>query len=97
MSFASWAGSRGRLRRRGAGNQRIGLLGAPLVSPQRRALPFRGLALRGVEPSPRHRDLHSAKGPQKRARSVTVPVARDTARAAIVLGIRLGPASIARA
>ena len=38
---------------------------------------------------------HSAKGPQKRARSVTVPVACDTA-AASVLRIRLGPASIAR-
>src|ERR1700730_15129927 len=79
----------------GAGNQRIGLLGAPLVSPQRRALPFRGLALRGVEPRPRPRELPPAKGPQQRARSVTVPVAGDTA-GAIVLGIRLGPASIAR-
>src|SRR5438552_14167492 len=79
----------------GAGNQRIGLLVAPLVSPQRLALPFRGLALRGVEPRPRHCDLHPAKGPQKRPRSVTVSVARDTA-GAISLGIRLGPASIAR-
>src|SRR5205085_3334413 len=77
----------------GAGNQRIGLLGAPLVSPQRLALPFRGLALRGVEPRPRHCDLHPAKGPQQRARSVTVPVAGDAARA-IILWIRLGPASL---
>ena len=44
---------------------------------------------------PRHRDFHPAKGPQQRARSVTVPVASDTARA-IILGIRLGLASIAR-
>jgi hypothetical protein len=73
-----------------AGNQRIGLLGAPLVSPQRRALSFRGRALRGVEPGPRHRDLHSAKGPQKRARSVTVPVASDTARAIVVNRHRTG-------
>jgi hypothetical protein len=80
----------------GAGDQRIDLLGSPLVSPQRFALPFRGLALGSVEPGARHRDLHPAEGPQQRARSVTVPVASDNARA-IILAIHRGPASIARA
>jgi hypothetical protein len=48
-----------------------------------------GLALRGAEPCPRHGDLHPAKAPQMRARSVTVAVAGDTARA-LVLGSALG-------
>jgi hypothetical protein len=74
----------------GACNQRIGLLGSPLVSPQRLALPFACLARRGVEPGPRHRDLHPAEGPQQRARSVTVPVAGDTTRPSACSGSVFG-------
>ena len=59
----------------GAGNQRIGGLRAPLVSPQRLALPLRRLAVRGVEPGARHRDLDRAKGAQSATAIGAVPVA----------------------
>src|SRR5438445_269703 len=68
-----------------AGDQRIGLLGSPLVGPQRRALPLGCLALRSVQPGLRHRDLDPPEGPQQRPRSVTVPVSGDTARAISLL------------
>src|SRR5207248_4690797 len=80
----------------GAGDQCIGLPGSPLVGPQCRAPPLRRLAFGRVEPGARHRDLHPTKGPQQGARSVTVPVASDTARALSILGICFGAASVAR-
>src|SRR6516164_7234552 len=74
----------------GAGDQRIGPLGSPLVSPQCRAFPLGCLALRSVKPGARHRDLYPAKGPDQRARSVAMPVTRHTARPIriLVLGYR---------
>src|SRR6516164_4389791 len=81
----------------GACDQRIGSPGSPLVSPQRRALPFRGPARSGVEPSPRYRDLHSTESPDQRSGSMAVPVAGDLLRADGVVGSSLWPAAIARA
>jgi hypothetical protein len=43
----------------GADNQRIGVLGSPLVSAQRRTLPLGCLALRAVEPGARRSTLPS--------------------------------------
>src|SRR6516165_10368309 len=81
----------------GACDQRIGSPGSPLVSPQRRSLPFRGPARSGVEPSPRYRDLHSTESPDQRSGSMAVPVAGDLLRADGVVGSSLWPAAIARA
>src|SRR5207245_10951752 len=53
-------------------------------APARGAKRIRRLPADYLEPCPRHRDLHPAKGPQQRARSVTVPVASDTARAVVL-------------
>ena len=63
--------------------------------PRAHAVPFRGLALRGVRAwpaAPRLPPLLRSAGRERR--SVTLHMARDTARA-IILGIRLGLASVA--
>ena len=52
----------------GAGDQRVGSKRAPLVGPQRLALPLRRLAVGGVEPGARDRDLDPAEGSHQRPR-----------------------------
>jgi hypothetical protein len=79
----------------GAGNQRIGLLGSPLVSSQRRTLPLGCLTRRANEPGARQRDLDPAKGPHQRSRAVTVTVAADTFRPVAILDIPLWAAAVA--
>ena len=59
----------------GARNQRVGGQRAALISPQRLALPLRRLALRGVQPSTRHRNLNRAERPGQRPRPAPVAVA----------------------
>ena len=81
----------------GACDQRIGLPGSPLVSPQRRALPFDRSALGGIQPSPRHRDVHATKCPDQRARSMAVPMAGDRRTGSGVLNLGLWLSAIARA
>src|SRR6201996_1044078 len=77
-----------------ARDQRIGLLGSPLVSPQRLALPLDCLAVRRVEPGTRHRDVDPTKSPCQRPRAMAVPVARNAARAAGILRWRRRAASV---
>jgi hypothetical protein len=45
----------------GARDQRIGNKRAPLIGPQRLALPLRRLAISSVQPGARHLDLHPAE------------------------------------
>ena len=52
----------------GAGDQRVGGERAALIGPQRLALPLRRLAIGGVQPGARHRDLGLAEGARQRAR-----------------------------
>src|ERR1700746_1909035 len=75
-------------------DQRIGLLGSPLVSPQRLALPLDCLAVRRVEPGTRHRDVDPTKSPCQRPRAMAVPVARNAAPAAGILRWRRRAASV---
>ena len=58
-----------------ARDQRVGGKRAPLVSPQRLALPLRRLAVGGVQPGARHRDLDRAERAGQRPRPAAVAVA----------------------
>src|SRR4051812_28466735 len=49
-----------------ARNQRVSDKRAPLIGPQRLALPLRRLAIGGVEPGARDLDLHPAEASQQR-------------------------------
>jgi len=48
----------------GARNQRVSNNCAPLIGPQRLALPLRRLAIRSVQPGARHLKLHPAEASQ---------------------------------
>ena len=61
----------------GARDQRVGGQRAPLIGPQRLALPFRRLALGGVQPGARHRDLDRPERAGQRPRPAAVAVARN--------------------
>ena len=52
----------------GARNQRVSNNCAPLIGPQRLALPLRRLAIRSVQPGARHLKLHPAEASQQRPR-----------------------------
>ena len=60
-----------------AGDQRVGGQRAALIGPQRLALPFRRLALGGVQSGARHRDLDRPEGPGQRPRPAAMAVARN--------------------
>src|SRR5947207_15154792 len=61
----------------GACDQRIGRQRAPLIGPQRLALPFARLALGSVQPRPRHFDLDRPECPAQRPRPAAVAAARQ--------------------
>ena len=58
----------------GRGDQRVGGQRAPLVGPQRLALPLPGRAIGGVEASARHGDLGRTECPRQGTRAAAVPV-----------------------
>ena len=61
----------------GARDQRIGGKRAPLIGPQRLALPFRRLALGRGQPGARHRDLDRPERACQRPRAAAVAMARN--------------------
>src|SRR5207244_1889946 len=68
-----------------ARDQRVGCERPALVGPQRLALPFRRLALGGVQSGARHRDLDRPERSRQRPRPAAVAVARN-ARAFFLAG-----------
>ncbi len=73
-----------------AGDQRVGREGAPLIRPQRLALPFRRPALGRGQPGARHRDLDRPERACQRPRPAAVAVARN-ARSSFVAGYLASP------
>ena len=73
-----------------ARDQRVGGQRAPLVGPQRLALPLRRLAVGGVQPGARHRDLDRAERARQRPRPAAVAVARN-ARTFFIAGHLASP------
>jgi hypothetical protein len=67
----------------GARDQRIGCERAALISSQRLAVPFGGVAIGRLQPSPRHGDLGLAEAAGQRARAAAMPVAYDACRSAV--------------
>src|SRR5258706_10565158 len=61
-----------------ARDQRVGSQRAALISAQGLALPFRRLAVGGVQASTRHGDLGLAEGPHQRADPAAMPMAGST-------------------
>ena len=78
----------------GAGDQRVGCLGAPLVGAQRHALPFARPAVLADQSSPRHGDPRLAERAGQRPLTAAVTRAYDQWHA--VIFTRLAPA-VARA
>ena len=58
-------------------DQRVGGKRAPLISPQRLALPLRRLAIGDVQPGARYRDLDRSERAGQRPRPAAVAVARN--------------------
>jgi hypothetical protein len=61
----------------GARDQRVSSKRAPLIGPQRLALPFRRPALGRGQPGARHRNLDRPERACQRSRAAAVPVARN--------------------
>ena len=80
----------------GARDQRVGNKRAPLIGPQRLALPLRRLAIRSVQPGARHLDLHPAEASHQRPRSMAMAVTGDADRLLRFAARRLRMASVAR-
>src|SRR6266536_4210996 len=80
----------------GARDQCIGGQRAPLVSPQRLALPLSRFAVRGVQSRARHRDLHPAKAPHEGPRPVAVAVAAGAGALATAARTVQTPAAVTR-
>ena len=59
----------------GAGDQRVGPFGTPLVGRNGRVLPLGRLAIRGFEPAPGHAHRHRSEGSHQSALPMAVPVA----------------------
>ena len=80
----------------GARDQRVGNKRAPLIGPQRLALPLRRLAIRSVQPGARHLDLHLAEASHQRPRPMAMAVTGDADRLLRFAARRLRMASVAR-
>jgi putative transposase len=80
----------------GARDQCIGGQRAPLISPQRLALPLSRFAVQGVQSRARHRELHPAKAPHEGPRPVAVAVAAGAGALATAVRSVQTPAAVTR-
>jgi hypothetical protein len=71
----------------GAGDQRIGGLGAPLIGAQRLALPLARLAVLTAKPGARDGDPGLAEGSGQSPFAVAMPAADDLRRCIIIAGL----------